>query len=133
MGLRPAQDDNPLIVCLIDGDGSIFLPELINQGQAGGRTAAQLLNKGLVDHLAKNQGDNTSASRGKVWLTVYCNKQGLSDTLNAANLAAPEAFEAFVVGFNQASPLFSIVDAGSGKEAADSKIKGLTYDLGCFH
>ena len=39
-------------------------------------------------------------------------------------LGSADQFEQFVMGFNQAAPLFSFVDVGIGKEAADSKIKG---------
>lgn len=68
------------------------------------------------------------SARGQVWLTVYCNQKGLAETLISNNVCTAEQFEEFVMGFNQASPLFSFVDAGVGKEAADSKIKG-----GMFH
>ena len=85
-----------------------------------------MLTKGLTDYLARSQENdgNGFAGRGQVWLTVYCNMTGLSETLYSNQLATPESFEAFVTGFNQASPLFSIVDVGNGKEAADAKIKG---------
>ncbi|RPD82575.1 hypothetical protein L226DRAFT_549286 [Lentinus tigrinus ALCF2SS1-7] len=118
------KEDNPLIVCLIDGDGNIFSSDLIKQGQFGGRQAAMLLTKGLTDYLSS--ADPTEASvpgRGQLWLTIYCNKNGLLDTLTNNSVCTTEEFEAFVLGFNQASPLFSIVDVGNGKEAADSKIK----------
>ncbi|EMD42028.1 hypothetical protein CERSUDRAFT_79626 [Gelatoporia subvermispora B] len=117
------RDDNPLILCLIDGDGNIFSPELITLGQAGGRQAAMLLTHGLTDHLASIDSDALVPGRGQVWLTIYCNKSGLLDTLTHNNFCTTEQFETFVLGFNQASPLFSIVDVGYGKEAADSKIK----------
>lgn len=84
-----------------------------------------LLTKGLTDYLSSI--DPTEASvpgRGQLWLTIYCNKNGLLDTLLSNHICTSEEFEAFVLGFNQASPLFSIVDVGNGKEAADSKIKG---------
>ncbi|KAI0662803.1 hypothetical protein C8Q70DRAFT_908776 [Cubamyces menziesii] len=118
------KEDNPLILCLIDGDGNIFSADLIKQGQAGGRQAAMLLTKGLTDYIASI--DPTEASvpgRGQVWLTIYCNKSGLVETLTGNAVCTAEEFEAFVLGFNQSSPLFSIVDVGNGKEAADSKIK----------
>lgn len=46
------------------------------------------------------------------------------ETLVGNGLCTAEQFEAFVAGFNSASPLFSLVDVGSGKERADEKIKG---------
>lgn len=118
------RDDNPLVLCLIDGDGNIFSPELLSLGQAGGRQAAMILTKGLTDHLASiDAPDLAVPGRGQLWLTIYCNKSGLLETLSQHDVCTPEQFEAFVLGFNQASPLFSIVDVGNGKEAADTKIK----------
>lgn len=114
-----------MIVCLIDGDGNIFSSDLIKQGHYGGRQAAMLLTKGLTDYLSSADPTEASAhGRGQLWLTIYCNKNGLLDTLTSNMVCTTEEFEAFVLGFNQASPLFSIVDVGNGKEAADSKIKG---------
>lgn len=123
------QDNNPLILCLIDGDGNVFSSDLISLGQIGGHQAASILTKGLTDHLA----DVDSSSRGQIWLTVYCNKTGLLETLIGNGACTAEQFEAFVLGFNQASPLFSFVDVGSGKERADEKIKGLYLELRIVH
>jgi hypothetical protein len=116
------QDDNPLILCLIDGDGNIFAQDLIISGQMGGRQAAMLLTHGLTEYMDARL-DPGLSGRGQVWLTVYCNKSGLLETLTNNNICTTEQFDAFFVGFNQASPLFSIVDVGHGKEAADSKIR----------
>ncbi|KAI0365226.1 hypothetical protein BV20DRAFT_954754 [Pilatotrama ljubarskyi] len=123
--LGALKEEHPLILCLIDGDGNIFSADLIKQGQAGGRQAAMLLTKGLTDHLASIDPSSEASrpGRGQVWLTIYCNKSGLLETLTANAVCTAEEFEAFVLGFNQSSPLFSIVDVGNGKEAADSKIK----------
>ncbi|KIJ21720.1 hypothetical protein PAXINDRAFT_165129 [Paxillus involutus ATCC 200175] len=115
------KDDNPLFLCLIDGDGNIFSQELLTAGHTGGRQAAMLLTKGLTDYMVET--DAESSGRGQVWLTVYCNKSGLMDTLVNNDICTVGDFEAFVLGFNQSSPLFSIVDVGGGKEAADAKIK----------
>ena len=117
-----------MIVCLIDGDGNIFSADFIQQGQAGGRLAASQLFKGLTDHLTSlDPSDASIPARSQLWLTIYCNKSGLLDTLTSNAVCTAEQFEAFVLGFNQASPLFSIVDVGNGKEAADSKIKGVSF------
>ncbi|KAF9229318.1 hypothetical protein BS17DRAFT_16202 [Gyrodon lividus] len=115
------KDDNPLFLCLIDGDGNIFSQELLTAGHAGGRQAAMLLTKGLTDYMVET--DAETSGRGQVWLTVYCNKSGLTDTLVNNEICTAGEFETFILGFNQSSPLFSIVDVGSGKEAADAKIK----------
>ena len=131
-GKPGVQDDNPLILCLIDGDGNIFSSDLICLGQAGGHQAAMLLTKGLNDHMA-NMDSEVVSGRGQVWLTVYCNKTGLLETLTSNNICTAEQFEAFVMGFNQASPLFSFVDVGTGKERADEKIKGMDLHIHPLH
>jgi len=50
---------------------------------------------------------------------------GLMETLTGHNICTQEQFEAFWVGFSQASPRFLVIDVGYGKEAADAKIKGV--------
>ncbi|GJE86088.1 CCCH-type zinc finger protein [Phanerochaete sordida] len=118
------KEDNPLILCLIDGDGNIFSPLLIREGLAGGRHAAKLLTQGLTEHMASlDLSLGRPSGRGEIWLTIYCNKKGLTETLIANEICTAEQFDQFIMGFNQAAPLFSFVDAGVGKEAADSKIK----------
>lgn len=119
--IESLKEDNPLILALVDGDGNIFSEDLLRQGQAGGRNAALMLTKGLTEHTATV--DARISGRARVWLTVYCNKQGLSDTLIANDVCTSEQFEAFSLGLSQAAPLFSIIDVGPGKEAADAKIK----------
>ncbi|KAJ7487636.1 hypothetical protein B0H11DRAFT_2014190 [Mycena galericulata] len=114
--LSSLKNDNPLLLCLIDGDGHIFQKDLIAQGHPGGRQAAMLLTKGLTDY-------TQTSSRAQVWLTVYCNKTGLVETLINQDVCTKDQFEEFCLGFNQAAPLFSILDVGQGKEAADAKIK----------
>ncbi|KAF7306952.1 Protein transport protein [Mycena indigotica] len=113
--------DNFLLLCLIDGDGNIFSEELLTQGHNGGRQAAMRLKQGITDYA---RGVDPQFSRATVWLTVFCNLTGLTETLTSQNqLCTREQFAAFVSGFNQSAPLFSMVDVGQGKEAADTKIK----------
>jgi hypothetical protein len=81
-----------------------------------------LLTKGINDHLDLTQ--DPFAKRAQVWLTVYLNKSGLAETVANKGFCTLDEFDDFVIGFNQASPLFSVVDVGNGKEAADAKIKG---------
>lgn len=82
-----------------------------------------LLTKGITNYMTACVEVELSG-RGQVWLTVYCNKTGLLNTLTKHEMCTSEQFEGFVMGFNESSPLFSIVHAGNMKEAADAKIKG---------
>ena len=58
------------------------------------------------------------------WITIYLNRRSLLDTLLGNSLCTAEQFEAFLIGFSQASPRFQLVDVSAGKEAADAKVKG---------
>ena len=83
-----------------------------------------LLTQGITEHMATLDNDGSSG-RAQIWLTIYYNKKGLSDTLTSNNACTAEQFDEFFMGFSQANPLFSVVDVGVGKEAADSKIRGM--------
>ncbi|KAF8922523.1 hypothetical protein CPB85DRAFT_1267926 [Mucidula mucida] len=119
--IRSLHEDHPIILVLVDGDGNIFADDLLRQGRVGGRNAATLLTKGITENVTNING--RIASRARLWVTVYCNKQGLSETLCNNNVCTVDDFDNFCLGFNQATPLFSIIDVGQGKEAADAKIK----------
>lgn len=84
-----------------------------------------LLTKGLIEHMSSLDPNPSPTAWGQLWSTIYCNKKGLTETLISNNVCTAEQFEEFIMGFCQAAPLFSFVDVGAGKEAADSKIKGL--------
>ncbi|KAF9483963.1 hypothetical protein BDN70DRAFT_873099 [Pholiota conissans] len=113
------------IITLLDGDGAIFHSDLIAQGQSGGHVAAQKLSDAILQYLTANHGVN----HYQVWIFVFVNKRGLLDTFGRARLSAAKIkFEEFVMGFNQAAERFMIIDVGSGKEAADAKIKVLLDD-----
>ena len=117
-------------MCLIDGDGNIFSPSLLAQGQTGGLNAAQR----LVEHIKEYLLDEDSLSSSTYELFIYCflHKKGLVETLAKAGYAdASEQFDEFVTGFNQAGHRFLMVDVGSGKENADSKLRGRSLAVTC--
>ncbi|KAJ7788465.1 hypothetical protein B0H14DRAFT_2948732 [Mycena olivaceomarginata] len=111
------QNDNPLLLCL---------KELMTQGHAGGRQAALLLTKGLTDYTAGATDTPQIQAERKFWLTVFCQQKLAWSKLlvNQDQSARRNNSKIFALGFNLAAPLFSIVDVGARKEAADAKIKG---------
>jgi len=114
------QNKGHRIVMLLDGDGAIFSAHLIGQGQKGGHTAAQLLSDATLQHTAANYDSRAL----QLWVYVFFNKRGLIDTFRRAGFAALIGkFEDFIMGFNQATERFLMVDVGSTKEAADAKLK----------
>jgi len=110
-----------MLLALIDGDGNIFQKELLKLGLHGGRLAAQLLNESITTYVRER---DENGARAQLWVYVFFNMKGLVQTLVAHDICTANEFEAFITGFNQANPRFTINDVHSGKEAADVKIKG---------
>jgi hypothetical protein len=119
---RLLQGSERRVVCLIDGDGTIFADDIIARGHEGGYTAAQMLTESIQKYLRHN----FSLDQYQLWTYVVYNKRGLSETLGRFNYGSAKAkLDDFMIGFNQAAGRFLMVDVGSGKEAADAKIKGV--------
>lgn len=109
-----------LVLCVIDGDACIFNDALLRQGHEGGRQAAQQLTKAVAEYLTRE--NVHTLGHLSFWITVYYNKLGLINVLERHKLCSPEQFEAFVMGFSQTSPRFSLVDVGYGRDATFTKI-----------
>lgn len=104
-------------VCLIDGDGYIFLRSLVLLGQAGGRVAAAKLTESIREFV--------HSDHSQVYVYVFVHKQGLLNTFKKCGLEiVAKHFEDFIIGFNQSTERFAFVDVGGGKEAVDSKLRG---------
>ena len=103
------------MLCLIDGDGCIPSEEYLSLGKEGGRRAAARLTQELVASMGRS---------AQLYTVVYFNRWGLADCLEANDICSFRELDGYVMGFNQSSPLFSMLDVGSGKEAADSKLRG---------
>lgn len=114
------------MVVLIDGDGAIFTPELISQGAVGGHIAAEQLSNGVYHYMTETV--DGGPQQYQVWAYVFLNKRGLVEALGRyGHPSAKTKFDEFAMGFNQATERFVMVDVGSGKEAADAKIKGTVF------
>ena len=100
----------------------MFPKSLLLQGQTGGRQAAQSLTKTIADYLANE--DLQVLGRLSFWITVYYDKRSLLELLLDNDVCAAEQFEAFLSGFSETSPRFTMVDVGFSKGAAVSKVIG---------
>lgn len=105
------------VICLIDGDGTIFQPDIIALGNKGGRQAACKLSDVIHENLS-------SLGQFQLCVYVFCNLGGLAVTLWRYHRLEPKQVRDFVCGFNEASERFIMVDVGNCKEAADAKLKG---------
>jgi hypothetical protein len=62
---------------------------------------------------------------------IYANMKGLALTYYYSNILDNTAnLNAFIRGFNMGHPMGDFVDAGDGKECADSKLKGKSKSYG---
>jgi len=88
------KNQNPLILCVINGDENIFTGELLAQGQQGGRTAAQHLTKAVAEYLAN---ENVHIfGRLSFWITIFYNKLELAGVLKGNSICTLELLDAFL-------------------------------------
>jgi len=67
----------------------------------------------------------------KIKVRIYANMKGLASTYYHSKILDNIAdLDAFVRGFNIGHPMSDFVDAGDGKECADSKLKGKLTSYG---
>lgn len=122
----------------------MFAIDLIRQGAQGGRQAAQTLTRAIAEYvrchhlngyrffLKKWLGilryltneEVQTFRRLSFWVTIFFDKANLVQTLVASNKCTPDQLDDFIIGLSHASPRFLTVDAGRGREATLSKIKG---------
>lgn len=131
----------PTLILIRSGDGAIFSESFLHRGREGGRDAAAALNAALKSYVEsynsslsnngiRNTEDVNGFSTGRIMspqiiCTMFYNRTGLAKTLLANGVCGTsQSLQDFFVGFNQASPLFTLVDVGDGKEAADAKLRG---------
>lgn len=92
---------------------------------AGGKRAAQALKDAI-------KAQWPGYSRREIITHIYANMRGLGITYEGNGVVSnlPDWY-AFVSGFNMVDPMFDYLDAGSGKECADYKIKSMFHAHVC--
>ncbi|KAL1969126.1 hypothetical protein VTN77DRAFT_380 [Rasamsonia byssochlamydoides] len=121
---------------LIDGDCMNFNHDLVKKGQGGGHEAARLLKRAAVDSVRKLKPDAPANIQVKV--RIYANVKGLAKAYRDASILADVMeLDAFIQGFNMEDGLCDFVDAGSGKECSDEKLRAVfnqdILDVHCYH
>ena len=95
--VSPLQNNAPLVVALIDGDGTIFIEEYLARGREGGRDAAHALNERILEAC----GGDAHRSGLRVLVNVYLNRSGMGRTLLRSGVCTSQEFFAFCEGFTQ--------------------------------
>ncbi|KKA25646.1 C-x8-C-x5-C-x3-H zinc finger protein [Rasamsonia emersonii CBS 393.64] len=128
--IKKIMDREPFIIVLLDGDGMIFQDHFIQNGEQGGKDAANQLWAALTQYVARNL---PNVSSPKIVTRIYANVKGLGHACHQAGIIeSPSLMEDFVRGFNESRLLFDFVDVGSGKDRADDKIAE-TFKLNLYN
>src|SRR5436190_9072003 len=100
-----------------------FVDELIKDGEPGGQEASRLLMGHITEYVQNELPDLRHDLT--VVVRVYANMKGLGKIYQDAKILDHAAdLELFVRGFNVGHPMCDFIDAGSGKECSDEKIRG---------
>ncbi|KAF2838041.1 hypothetical protein M501DRAFT_1032020 [Patellaria atrata CBS 101060] len=134
--LQNFMNKDPFVLLLIDGDDMIFADQFLQEGEAGGKKAAEFIHQSIVEYMHCNLTDIPSDT--KVVARVYANVKGLADVCYKTGVVnKPSLVEEFVRGFTRGNILFDFVDVGPGKGRADEKLAEIfklhLYDFHCRH
>ncbi|RXK39084.1 hypothetical protein M231_03589 [Tremella mesenterica] len=150
--LDACQNRKEFAVALIDGDNLLFKYDLIKGGIKGGLEAGRQLETAVIDFLQVSETLNVTKGDVQVNLTeiihpqgrqvrriarpkyifdqeldiivhIFMNKKGLRKALNNIVGISDRVFDDFCEGFSRSKRLFTVIDVGGVKEAADEKIK----------
>ncbi|KAK1964352.1 C-x8-C-x5-C-x3-H type zinc finger protein [Colletotrichum sublineola] len=124
--LKKANDSNPFVFVIIDGDGAVFQESLLKRGADGGAEAGYLLWTEIKNYVTDAYPEAASED-WNIIVQVVLNVDGLAKKLHSSgvvpNTTTERTLSEFGRGFGRAQPLFSFIDVGSGKESADHKIR----------
>ncbi|KAK1598924.1 C-x8-C-x5-C-x3-H type zinc finger protein [Colletotrichum navitas] len=124
--LKKANESNPFVFVIIDGDGAVFQEALLKKGADGGAEAGYLLWTEIKNYVTEAYPEAASED-WSIIVQVVLNVDGLAKKLHSSgivpNTTTERTLSEFGRGFGRAQPLFSFVDVGSGKESADHKIR----------
>lgn len=101
---------------------SQFVDEFVRSTRQGGVDAACRLRTRVCEYVSKELG---LPGHIPIRTRIYANTKGLA-SIYCYNkiLGSGDDFRMFVRGFNMGHPMCDFVDAGDGKECADSKLRG---------
>lgn len=99
-----------------------FVDDLVTSAQHGGMEAARHLRSKVCEYVTK---ELDLPSHIQIRVRIYANTRGLA-LVYCCNkiLDSMDDLAVFIRGFNMGHPMCDFVDAGDGKECADSKLKG---------
>ncbi|KAL2044657.1 hypothetical protein N7G274_002431 [Stereocaulon virgatum] len=117
-----AANTNPFVFVLIDGEGYNIHECFLKNGKMGGEGLAIHLREEVLSLLQSNM----DATNWKIMVNFYIDVGTVFAKCVSADVGITEdCLREFVHGFNQAQPLFDLVDVGRRREQTVLKIQGL--------
>jgi len=111
-----------LKVYLLNAISSQFFDDLIRSAQQGGIEAVRRLRTKICDYVST---ELDLSSHIPIRIRIYANTKGLASAYCYNKiLDGVDDLVMFICGFNMGYPMCDFIDAGDGKECADSKLKG---------
>lgn len=111
----------PYVCLIIDGDANHFLPALLKAGGRGGEAAAERLKKEVSKFIAERRCIPQSCM---VKVQIFMNRAGFVQTVHRHDQTPKNIINSCLDRFFQSQPTWDLVDTGSLRESADTKIKG---------
>ncbi|SPO00805.1 related to CCCH zinc finger DNA binding protein [Cephalotrichum gorgonifer] len=100
-----------------------FKDDLVKQGAEGGKRTAGLLKQAVEEELRSSE---IWTPHLQVVARVYANMKGLGKVYKDTNiLPRSDCLDEFIRGFNMGDAMCDYVDAGTGKECSDEKVKAV--------
>ncbi|KAI9889896.1 MAG: hypothetical protein M1814_004731 [Vezdaea aestivalis] len=117
--IQSDQERKRYVLVLIDGDGLMFHDHLVSQAEIGGNKAGAL----LLEKVEKFVKELELGFEVDVVVKIYCNLKGMDKIYHQHGILSKAiGYDSFMRGLNKSSPSIDAIDAGNGKECADSKI-----------
>ncbi|KAJ5888590.1 hypothetical protein N7495_008631 [Penicillium taxi] len=124
-----AENRNPFIVVLVDGDGAKFLDTLL-QSPEGAVEASKRLTKAVRDFLRDSP---YSSEDVPILVRIYANLNDLARALHKNKVISSEKdLHRFAELFTNSRAEFEFINVGPGKENADSKMNSYIHQLRDF-
>lgn len=111
---------------LVDGDGAIFLDEVLEKPEDGAKEAAERLKQAVRVSLDNDQGDNEITAL----VNVYANIKSLAKTLYMSDIiVSMNDLTQFAENFTDSNPEFNFINVGSDRK---NKMGSKFYSSSCL-
>lgn len=115
------ESKHAFVVVLVDGDGAIFLDELLENPKEGANKASRRIIHAVKESLRE---DSVQKEDITIIVRIFANLNDLGKTLHLTNVISHRNdLVTFAEHFTTSRGEFDFINVGHGKENADSKMR----------